>query len=138
MRLWFRRPKTEVELIEDTRKAVRVSKWFSIIKLCLAAIFLGWLLPKFLMILLDLMRYIPESEKHEEWAGFVVGIMFGFLFMLIAFQGIFMGFEALQNLVGRRKDLLLLKYHDALVKLAEDNTSNNRLEATGETPAPQP
>jgi len=140
MRWWFRKPKTDAQLIEETRKVVHISKWLAIFQICASGFFLFWLLPKAIFVFIDLLSLISESEKYRPWAGFAIGIMAGSACMAVAFQGIFTAFHGIQGLAGRRKDLLLLKYHDALVELGEIKASNNSLENSGNTqtfPEPQ-
>lgn len=115
--MWSRTPKTDDKIIEETRKSLKASKWLSALYLGLALLMLIAII-RFAGLFIDLFEMLGP-EKSKAWLGFAVGIVAALVIMPLMFSMFHAIGQSIENLMGRRKDRLLIKYHDALAELAK-------------------
>ena len=113
----FRKKLSDDEYVESARNALRTRRWISVIQILIAIVLICLILPK---ILRFTFTFIGEASEHTQsmaWVGFVIGMFLGTILVIVTGQLISMIVNAIENIYGRRQDILLVKYYDALMTL---------------------
>jgi hypothetical protein len=124
------RPETDEECIERARKYVRTAvkwgRWAGVFYSIGGLVMIG-IAAAFCLLLIQASRRLgnmpnPAAPQPPNlmWDGFVVGVILGFTAAAIAFKGGMYVMHGFQLFHGERSYELLVRYHDGLTTLVQN------------------